>query len=106
MMKKILSKSVLATAIACLTLAACGDEPRPGGSSGHPDCTLPLPTNMLARDVQGYVDLALRADGCQLGDSTLRAELLRIDSGSDPAPYLRAVLRVVSADAEIQPTAQ
>jgi hypothetical protein len=119
MLKKILSKSILAAAAASVSVAACGGPEQPAGvgggqstgvGGGQSTCVVALPPDILARDVPAYVDLAMRADGCGLGDPTLRAQVLRIDSGAEPAPYLRAVLRVASAetggDAEMQSAAQ
>jgi hypothetical protein len=99
MLKKILSKSILAAAAASVSVSACGGPEQPAGPGGPIECALTLPRDILAREVPGYVDLAMRADTCGLGDPTLRAQVLRIDSGSEPAPYLRAVLRVASAEA-------
>jgi hypothetical protein len=102
-MPKKMVASVLFPVVAAMALAACGESQEAvhnnvGGGFGG-DCALSLPREILARDVQAYVDLAMSTDRCMLGDPALRAEVLRIESGKEPAPYLRAVLRVTSAQA-------
>jgi hypothetical protein len=76
--------------LATFSSVACGGT----GPQANGVCTLDLNPNLSATDLPAALDGEMAKDPCEISGTNLHPVIIRIDSGSKPAPFLRVTFRL------------